>query len=185
MIKFAKYSIGVGDRFGHQARAQIRAVKAIKELGVTVVPVWNKSFREHSLIGTEPLDTRQAADAAVAAEKWTGGYFLDADHINLQNVESFVAPCDFFTLDVAEAIGKPVPAEESAAFAARHAALVGKHQLPGMSEMLTIDQETLLAVAERYLMAIRAAGNLYRHIAAARRTAPFVTEVSMDETISP
>lgn len=185
MIELAKYSIGVGDRFGHQVSAQIQAVKAIRKQGVTVIPIWNKSFREHSLTGTKPLDTRNAADAGVAAERWTEDYFVDADHITMENVESFVSPCDFFTLDVAGAIGKPAAQDECEAFVARHSGLVGKLRLPGKQAELTIDQATLLSVAERYLMAIREAGNLYRHIAEVRKDAPFVTEVSMDETVSP
>lgn len=100
------YSFGVGDRFAHQARAQLQACIKARELGVTVVPVWNKSNREHLIVGSEPSGTRAAADAAVSALKWDLPYFLDADHINLSNVDRFLAPCDFFTIDVADAIVK-------------------------------------------------------------------------------
>ncbi len=185
MINLAKYSIGVGDRFGRQARAQLRAVQALKDRGVTAIPVWNKSFREHALIGSQPADTRRAADAAVAAERWTAGYFLDADHISLKNVESFIPACDFFTLDVADAIGKPVDPADCEAFAKRHGDLVGRLAIPRLDRPLELDREGLVAVAARYLAAIRAAGNLYRHIAAAKKSTPFVTEVSMDETAAP
>ena len=184
MIKIAKYSFGVGDRFGHQARAQLRAMKSIKEAGVTVIPVWNKSFREHSLIGTKPGDTRAAAVAAVEAERWTDGYFLDADHINLNNVAGFLDSCDFFTLDVAEQIGKEVDGKEIESFVERQSALIGKHKLPGGLE-IELDREAIVAVAKRYLAAIQAAGNLYRHIVAEKGSVPFVTEVSMDETVAP
>ena len=51
------------------------------EASVDVVPVWNKSNREHTIIGSEPSQTRVAADAAVKALGWTKPYFLDADHI--------------------------------------------------------------------------------------------------------
>jgi hypothetical protein len=185
MIKLGKYSIGVGDRFGHQARAQIRAVQALKDAGIAVVPVWNKSFREHSLIGTHPADTRRAADAAVVAEKWTGGYFLDADHISLKNVETFIPTSDFFTLDVADFIGKPVATADCEAFADRHPDLIGRLTVAGIDRPLELDRAMLLAVAAKYLAAICAAGNLYRHIAAVKKSEPFVTEVSMDETATP
>lgn len=185
MVKLTRFSIGVGDRFGHQARAQIRAVQAMKDLGITVVPVWNKSFREHSLIGTHPADTRRAADAAVAAENWTSGYFLDADHINIKNVESFLPTSDFFTLDVADYIGQPVEIADSEAFADRHADLLGELSIAGLDHPLTLDRATVLAVAKKYLAAIRSAGNLYRHILAVKKGEPFVTEVSMDETAAP
>jgi len=108
-MKLEKYSMGVGDRFGRQGRAQLQAMQVMRAAGVPVVPVWNKSFREHSIIHTQPMDVRRAADAAVAAEKWTGGYHVDADHISLKNVDGFVAASDFFTLDVADHIGVAAP----------------------------------------------------------------------------
>ena len=49
-----KYSLGMEDRFGHQGVAQLRSLQLAKEKGVDVVPVWNKSNREHTIIGTEP-----------------------------------------------------------------------------------------------------------------------------------
>ena len=54
MLKLAKYSFGVGDRFAHQAKAQLRAFMLAAERGVEVIPVWNKSNREHTTIGSEP-----------------------------------------------------------------------------------------------------------------------------------
>ena len=105
-MQLEKYSMGVGDRFGQQGRAQLQAMQALRQAGVPVVPVWNKSFREHSIIHTQPMDVRRAADAAVAAEGWTGGYHVDADHIRLETVDRFIAPSDFFTIDVADSIGK-------------------------------------------------------------------------------
>ena len=53
-LKLPKYSIGVGDRFAHQAKAQLAACIKAAEAGVEVVPVWNKSNREHTIIGSEP-----------------------------------------------------------------------------------------------------------------------------------
>jgi len=184
MISLDKFSIGIGDRFGHQARAQLRAIKALEAQGVHVTPVWNKSNREHMLTGSRPDDTRRAADAAVAAEQWKSAYFVDADHIGLQNVDGFIDACDFFTLDVAASIGQPVAADEAREFARCHAGLTGSLAIDGIGRPLALDAAALGAIASRYLAAIRAAGSLYRHIAA-RRTAPFVTEVSMDETAAP
>jgi hypothetical protein len=110
-LKLPKFSVGVGDRFAHQAKAQLAACILADEAGVEVVPVWNKSNREHMIIGSEPSQTRIAADAAVKALGWTNLYFLDADHINLKTVGRFLAPCDFFTLDVADRIGQPADAK--------------------------------------------------------------------------
>jgi len=41
-MKIEKYSIGIGDRFGHQGVAQLSAFIKAREHGVDVVPVWNK-----------------------------------------------------------------------------------------------------------------------------------------------
>ena len=65
MLKLGKYSFGVGDRFAHQAKAQLQACMLAAEQGVEIVPVWNKSNREHTTIGSEPASVRAAADAAV------------------------------------------------------------------------------------------------------------------------
>jgi hypothetical protein len=89
-LRLPKYSVGVGDRFAHQAKAQLAACIKAKEAGIEVAPVWNKSNREHTIIGSEPKDTRKAADAAVKELGWKTPYFLDADHINLKNVERFI-----------------------------------------------------------------------------------------------
>jgi hypothetical protein len=184
-LTLARYSIGVGDRFGREGRAQLRALQALRDAGVTVVPVWNKSFREHSLIGTRPADVRRAADAAVAAANWAGGHHVDADHISLKNVDGFLDASDFFTLDVADHIGVAAPEAEIQAFAGRHRDLVGRIAVAGMPQPIVLTAELLAASARKYLHAVREAGRLYRHIEAARGAGTFVTEVSMDETNAP
>src|SRR5579875_632498 len=104
--ELGKFSLGVGDRFAHQAKAQLQACMLAAQAGVEVIPVWNKSNREHNIIGSEPASTRAAADAAVQAMGWKKPYFCDADHINLTTVDRFLGSCDFYTIDVADAIGK-------------------------------------------------------------------------------
>lgn len=65
-----KYSLGIGDRFGRQGKAQLAALIKAKETGLDITPVWNKSHREHTIVGTKPADTRRGADEAVAACGW-------------------------------------------------------------------------------------------------------------------
>ena len=168
MLQLSKYSIGVGDRFGHQARAQLKAFILAAEQGIDVVPVWNKSNREHTFIGTEPVSVRDAALAAVRALNWTRPWHVDADHINLDTVERFLEPSDFFTIDVAHFIGKPAAAADVDAFVARHP------ELPGAAK-----------TAANYLAAVQEAGRIYRHIASRKGEGNFITEVSMDETDDP
>ncbi len=180
------FSMGVGDRFGHQGAAQLAALsRAATELGTAVAPVWNKSNREHQIIGTRPADARAAADAAVKRLEYAGPYFVDADHIGLQTVDAFIDPCDFFTLDVADFVGRAAPQEEIDAFAARHGALIGTHVLPVVDRSVTIGAGDLAAAARTYLAAAREAGRIYRHIASRKGAGAFVTEVSMDETDTP
>jgi hypothetical protein len=182
MKQIEKYSIGVGDRFGHAAPAQLAAVQELQKAGVTVVPVWNKSNREHTLIGTEPADVRSRADAAVQAAGWTAGYYVDADHISLKTVERFLAACDFFTLDVADYVGKPAASDVVNAFVARHRSLVGDLVLPNVADRISISEAALRESAGKYLVAAAEAGSIYRRVVAAKGENAFITEVSADET---
>jgi hypothetical protein len=184
-LRLPKYSVGVGDRFAHQAKAQLAACIKAKEAGIEVAPVWNKSNREHTIIGSEPKNTRVAADAAVKELGWKTPYFLDADHINLKNVERFVAPCDFFTIDVAEEIGKPAKPEDVDAFVARHPELVGEVRIPRIAAPFKTDVTFVKGVANKFLAAVQDAGRIYRFLVEKKGEGKFVPEVSMDETDSP
>jgi tagaturonate epimerase len=133
-----RFSIGVGDRFAHQASAQLRACIQAAEAGAVVVPVWNKSNREHSMIGSEPSQTRTAADAAVRRFEWRYPYFCDADHINLRTVDRFLEPCDFFTIDVAEQIGAAPEQTALDAFIHEQEKLIGSLVLPGIEQPVNI-----------------------------------------------
>lgn len=180
-----RFSIGVGDRFAHQARAQLTACKRAAEAGVQVVPVWNKSNREHKIIGSAPRETRAAAGQAVQELGWTAPYFCDADHINLETIREFLEPCDFFTIDVADRIGCAANGGDAAAFTRRHAGLVGRLALPRLSQHLAIEREDLERVGRKYLAAVMQAAEIYRAIEQAKGRGNFLTEVSMDETDAP
>jgi hypothetical protein len=155
------------------------------EAGVRVTPVWNKSNREHTIIGSEPAETRAAADAAVDQMHWKGPYFCDADHINLTTVERFLEPCDFFTIDVADRIGVAAERAEAEAFVRRRTALLGSIELPGLTERLVVTREDVERAAGKYLAAVLDAAEVYRHIERAKGRGNFLTEVSMDETDTP
>ncbi len=180
-----KYSIGVGDRFARQARAQLAACVRAAEEGVEVVPVWNKSNREHTMIGSEPVGTRVAANAAVKALGWDRPYFVDADHIGLKTVGRFLEPCDFFTIDVAEQIGKPAVPDRVQRFVQQHPELVGEMEIPGVERAFSVDRERIEAVANKFLAAVQQAGQVYRSVETEKSGSGFVTEISMDETDTP
>jgi hypothetical protein len=185
MLKIGKYSFGIGDRFAHQARAQLRACMLAAEQGAEVIPVWNKSNREHAIIGSEPSTTRAAADAAIKALGWKGTYHVDADHIRLETVDRFIAHSDFYTIDVADWIDKPADPATVGAFAGRHPELAGTITIPGIEEPFQTSRADVERIVGKYLLAVQEAGKIYRHIAQAKGAGNFITEVSMDETDSP
>ena len=185
MLMLERFSFGVGDRFAHQAKAQLRAFQMLAKDGIDVAPVWNKSNREHTFIGSEPQSVFDAAQAAVKELGWSKGWHVDADHIRLETVDRFMSCSDFFTIDVADSIGKPAAAADVAAFVARHTELVGTLSIAGVSAPLTVTQADVERVAAKYLLAVQDAGKIYRHIVAAKGEGNIIAEVSMDETDAP
>ena len=185
MLKLERFSCGIGDRFGQEAKAQLRAFQMLAEQGIEVTPVWNKSNREHTFIGSEPRSVFVAAEAAVNALNWTQSWHVDADHIRLETVDRFIPWSDFFTIDVADFIGKPADAADVKAFADRHSELVGKVQVKGLEQPIFISREDVERLVAHYQAAVQEAGNIYRHICANKGEANIIAEVSMDETESP
>lgn len=185
MKQLGKYSLGMGDRFGHQAKAQLKAVMEAKKKGIDITPVWNKSNREHQIIGTHPNDVRKEADEAIKALGWKDNYFVDADHINLDTVANFIDPSDFFTIDVAAYIGKSAPENDLHAFLKKCEKYYGKLTIPGISHSFDITSQLVKEVASHYLFAAQKAGEIYRIIEGKKGKGNFITEVSMDETPNP
>jgi len=152
------------------------------ESGVEVVPVWNKSNREHTIIGSEPSSVRDSADAAVKALDWKLPYFCDADHITLETVDRFFAACDFYTIDVADFIGYEAPAADIEKFVKLHPELLGRVELELAEKALEITPENLKQTAQKFLGAVKTAGKVYRKIENAKGIGNFIPEISMDET---
>ena len=185
-MKLGKYSFGIGDRFSHEGKAQLAAlIEGAGKYPFEFVPVWNKSNREHQIIGTEPTDTRLEADEAVRAMRYKKPYFVDADHINMNNVDRFIDASDFFTIDVADYIGKPTDADSIQKFVEKNLRYAGDLVIPGIEEPFKVDRSLIEAMAVKYLFAVQEAGRIYRHIADKKGADNFVTEVSMDEVDSP
>jgi tagaturonate epimerase len=184
-MELEKYSIGIGDRFGREGAAQLRALQQAQNAGVSVVPVWNKSNREHTIIGTGPDDTRREADEAVWACNWQSSYYVDADHIGLATVDRFIAASNFFTIDVADTIGKPAASDALAAFVAAMAPYQGVLQIPTLPAPFVVSKPLIEAIGRKYLRAVQDAGAVYRHVAGRKGIGQFVPEVSLDEAGEP
>src|SRR5579871_2411826 len=146
MIRIEKFTLGVGDRFAHQARPQLRACMEAGARGVEISPVWNKSNREHLIVGSEPGSVTAAAAAAVRDLGWNRPWHVDADHINLDTVDRYLEASDFYTLDVAHFIGRPAEAGALDAFVARHAELT--------AEPFPTTPDSVRRIAGKYLFAV-------------------------------
>ena len=184
-MKLVKYSLGIGDRFSHQGIAQLRAIMKANQTGLDICPVWNKSNREHIYVHSHPADVRKEADAAVTALRFSGKYFVYADHINLTTVAPFVETADFFTLDVASFIGKESPAEEVNAFVSSCSGYLGNLVVPGIDHPFEVSKELLEKVAHKFLAATNQANEIYNFLKASKGEGNFITEVSMDEVETP
>jgi hypothetical protein len=179
-----RFSLGCGDRFGYEGRAQLRAFVLARQQGIPVVPVWNKSHREHRLTGTRPADVRREADEAVAALGWSEPYYVDADHVTASTLADFVTDCDFFTLDVAEAIGRPPPPEAEARLRDRARTWLGR-PLPLPYGDWRPTAAELDAAVRRQAAPIEAARAAWERLRALLGERSVHVEVSMDETSQP
>ena len=185
MKTLSKYSIGLGDRFGHQGSAQLKAIIAASEKGIDVTPVWNKSNREHNTIGTQPVDVRIEADSVTKSAGFKKPYFVDADHINLDTVDRFIECSDFFTIDVASYIGMKATEKEIIEFLSGAEKYTGELNIAGTNLSFGTSRSQIKQIAEKYLFASIKARDIYLKIEKVKGNGNFVTEVSMDEVIQP
>ncbi|OGV57882.1 MAG: hypothetical protein A2283_04750 [Lentisphaerae bacterium RIFOXYA12_FULL_48_11] len=184
MKQLERFSLGMGDRFAHEGKAQLQAIVEADKSGINLVPVWNKSNREHTIIKSRPDDVRVEANTAVQGLAWKGSYYVDADHIGLATVDNFISACDFFTLDVADFTGKSAPGSEIEQFVKEQGKYCGSLAIPGIPAPFEITDDLLHRAAAKFLLSIKEAGRIYRHIRE-RKGDNFVTEVSVDETDTP
>ena len=185
MKTLGKYSIGLGDRFGHQGGAQLKAIVAASGKGIEITPVWNKSNREHTTIGTQPGDVRIDADSVTKSAGFKKAYFVDADHINLDTVDRFIESSDFFTVDVASYIGKKADDKEIAEFLSSVEKYIGDLNIPGTKLSFNTPKSQIRQIAEKYLFAAIKAWDIFRKIEKVKGRDNFITEVSMDEVPHP
>jgi hypothetical protein len=104
-LSLGKFSFGMGDRFAQQGNAQLSACVLATKLGADIVPVWNKSNREHTPIGTEPSSLRaEAGGDGLALPK---EIYSDA----LDHVDELCAP--YATVTVIDIDRKQLPTKET------------------------------------------------------------------------
>lgn len=184
-MQLGKYSFGIGDRFARQGEAQLKAFTEAQKKGLEITPVWNKSNREHITINSDPKETRLAAENAVNNLGWNKPWFVDADHINMSNVERFIDSSDFFTIDVADYIGKKSSDQELDEFVQKNLVFTGELQVPGINKPFNLTRDILFSAGGKFLFAIKQAAMIYRHIESKKGKGNFITEISMDEVDHP
>ena len=180
-MELEKYSFGIGDRFGQEGEAQLKALMLAEDMGTEIVPVWNKSHREHQIIGSSPEETLLEAQSAVKSLQWMRPYYVDADHITLRTVDPYLAHANFFTLDVADHIGSEVSETERQDFLNMASTYLGELEIPGIPEPFLVKESQLARVSGKFLGAVREAARIYRYIAGEKGADRFIAEISMDE----
>jgi hypothetical protein len=183
-MKLNKYSFGIGDRFARQGHAQIMAFQKSLDNNIVITPVWNKSYREHKTVYSIPQSVRNEADEAVRLAGWRHDYRVDADHINITNVDEFIDSSDFFTIDVAEYINGKVEEEEIEQFIKINSKFIGEIRIPSIPEPFYINRDFLWHIGGKFLGAIMEAAKIYQYIMKKKGPA-FIAEVSMDEVEEP
>jgi hypothetical protein len=103
----------------------------------------------------------------------------------MKTVDAFLAGSNFFTLDVADFIGKPAEDAAIAAFVRDMAPFRGALRIPGVDATFEVTDAVLEKIGRQYLYAVQQAGRTYAHVAAKKGADNFVTEVSVDEANDP
>lgn len=92
---------------------------------------------------------------------------------------------NFYTIDVADSIGKAAKPEYVKKFANKHSALIGRVEITGNEGGATTTRADVERVAKWFLFAVQEAGEIYRRIGKSKGTGKFIPEVSTDETDLP
>jgi hypothetical protein len=153
--------------------------------GLEITPVWNKSDREHTIIGTQPGDVRKTVEAVIKYANFNKPYFVDADHINYNTVDRFIESSDFFTIDVASYIGKMANDDEINEFIDGAEKYIGVLKIPGTKLSFNTSKAQIRHIAKKYLFATIKAWDIYRKIEKIKGRGNFIVEISMDEVSEP
>lgn len=177
------FSFGIGDRFGQQGAYQLKAIQELAYRGIEVIPVWNKSHREHTTVGSMPAAVLAEARKTVHAMGWTRQWHVDADHITMATVDAYTDHADFFTIDVAAQINSQLNDNDLREYLDTCGHLEGEIFIEGRDTPYYLTRDELVACGHRYWHAAKEAGKIYQHIA--ERKDAFIAEVSMDEVEAP
>ena len=185
-LKLSRYSIGTGDRFAHQAKAQLQACVQALEKGIEVDSGLEQiEPRTHHHWLRTSVGSAGCGRSGEGALTGTIHISCDADHITLQTVSRFLSACDFYTIDVADFIGMPASPADIESFVKRHPELLGRIRLEGIDEHFRDHGGGVAGNCTE--ISRRRSRRPAKSIARSRRpraNGNFIPEVSMDETDS-
>ncbi len=115
---------------------------------------------------------------------FNGEYFVDADHINFNTVDPFLPVSNFFTIDVAEFIGRSAPKQEEEKFLAFFKDYASELKIPGIERKIQVSKTHLRELLNNFLLAAKNAGEVYSYIQSKIKKEVHI-EVSIDEVEHP
>lgn len=191
-------SFGFGDRLGIAAPGHLRAAAKYDFAPILA----QQSIREMQRTNRTPRDVMAAAETGIEAEKYTGPWGADADHLKTsQDVrDTAEAGFCFFTIDPSAHVNNsadhapPEALHDAARQMVADGSLEPDWQEPYRDRPIDLDDSTpalrlsetdLLRAAMKYGRAIAHSAKLASDIAAATNGRPFEIEISVDETDSP
>ena len=129
-MKLEKYSVGIGDRFGHQGAAQLSAFIKARQHGVELFRYGTS--RIGNILSSERIHKIRGWRQTGQSKRWDGTLrtYVDADHIGLKTVDMFIGPSNYFTLDVADFIGKESDPADLADFTKYCGRYIGSSPFP-------------------------------------------------------
>jgi hypothetical protein len=178
MLTLGKYSMGIGDKFGKQSRAQLLAFEMASFAGVEITPVWNKSAREHQITGTTPLMTREAAEKAVSTIKWDKPYFLNAEGFSSANIHNFIDDCNFFTIDASLFASNTITEKELNDFISNFAQFLDQIKVPGQKESFAITNAQIKSFAKKYLPILNEISTINQILTEKKGNGNYLLEIS-------
>ena len=195
-----KYSFGIGDRFGHQGKAQLAAIiKADAGAGPcacpegqgqprvgfqtrffrvwvrfpTITPVWNKSNREHTIIGTKPARCPPGGGCGRRRLRLEGA-LLRGCRPHRPDQRGWLSRRERFLHARCGRLHRP--AGPGGGRRRRSSRRTRTFSAPIRSrestEPIALDESRLRSIAAKYLVAVQQAGNTFRHIEAAQGRGP-------------
>jgi len=180
-VQIPPFSFGFGDRFSLHGHAFVKAIKELQANGINIFPVWNKSHTEYKSTADTPKQMYLSIKNCAQEASLNQGFGFDADHVTMENIDRYIADCDYFTIDVSNYIRKLAPYDEMDTFIKGNQRYIGRLEVPGMNDAFHVFENVITSYAGMYLLAAKKAGELYHYIKEKKADKPFITEISMDE----